>query len=91
MRRSGTVWNLEPTTRADGLTSSEWHIGELLPVSRAVSEVALGGKVHPVLPGVVEPVVDGGGDAHLVAHGDGVACCFLRGGGWRQRVVTKPY
>lgn len=63
------------------LTSSKRHVGKLLPCSRVVVEVAVGPELQPLLPGVVQAVVDGRGDADLVAHGDGVSSCRL-GWGW---------
>lgn len=57
---------------------SKGHIGELLPCGRVIVEVAIGFELHPVHPGVVQPVVNSRGDAHLVAHRDGVSCCSLR-------------
>lgn len=59
-------------------TGSKGHIGELLPCGRIIVEVAIRFELHPVHPGVVEPVVNSRGDAHLVAHRDGVSCCSLR-------------
>lgn len=59
-------------------TGSKGHIGELLPCGRIIVEVAIRFEFHPVHPGVVEPVVNSRGDAHLVAHRDGVSCCSLR-------------
>ena len=69
------------------LTGSKWNVGKLLSRSRVVVKVAVGVELHPLRPGVVQTVVDGRGDADLVAHRDGVACCSLRGGG-DKRVNT---
>lgn len=44
-------------------------------------EVAVRPELQPLLPGVAQSVVDGRGDADLVAHGDGVSSCRLGGGG----------
>lgn len=63
------------------LTSSKWDVGKLLPSSRVVVEVAVGIEVQPLLPGVEQAVVDGRGDAHLVANRDGVSRCRLEGKG----------
>lgn len=60
------------------LTGSKWHISKLLPCSGVVVEVAIRIKLHPLVPGVVQAVVDSRGDADLVAHRDGVTCCGLR-------------
>lgn len=60
------------------LTSAERDVSELLPCSQVVVEVALGFEVHPLHPGVLQTVVNGRGDADLVADGDGVSCSGLR-------------
>lgn len=59
------------------LTGSKWHVSKLLSSGGVVVEVAVRLELHPVLPGVVQTVVDGRGDADLVAHRDGVSCCRL--------------
>lgn len=55
------------------LTGAKRHIGKLLPCSRVVPEVAVRLELHPLLPGVVQTVVDSRGDADLVASRDGVS------------------
>lgn len=57
---------------------AKWDVSELLPRGRVVVEVALGFEVHPLHPGVLQTVVNGWGDADLVADGDGVPCSGLR-------------
>lgn len=52
-------------------TSSERHVGKLLPGGGVVMEVPVGVELHPLGPGVPQPVVDGRRDADLVSHGDG--------------------
>lgn len=69
------------------LTGSKRHIGELLPCGGVVVEVAIRIKLHPLIPGVVQAVVDSRGDADLVAHRDGVTCCGLRGYGRKKTVI----
>lgn len=61
------------------LTSSKWYVGKLLPRGRIVVEVAVGLELQPLLPGVLQAVVDGRGDADLVADRDGVTCRCLGG------------
>lgn len=61
------------------LTSSKWYVGKLLPCGRIVIEVAVGVELQPLLPGVPQAVVDGRGDADLVADRDGVTCRRLGG------------
>lgn len=68
------------------LTGPKRHIGELLPCGRVIVEVAIGFELHPVHPGVVQPVVNSRGHTHLVANGDGVPCCSLRK---QKRTHTK--
>lgn len=67
--------------KAFPLTGSKRYVGKLLACGRVVVEVAVGLELQPLLPGVVQPVVDGRGDADLVADGDGVSRCRLEGGG----------
>lgn len=52
-------------------TGSEGHVGKLLPSGGVLSEVAVRLELHPLVPGVVQAVVDGRGDADLVADRDG--------------------
>lgn len=76
------------------LTSSKWDVGKLLPSGRIVVEVAVGVELQPLLPGVVKAVVDGRGDADLVANRDGVSRCRLEGKGnsvWRKLEKERVY
>jgi len=61
------------------LTGTEGHVGELLPGGGVVGEVAVGVELVTLRPRVGQPLVDGGRDAHLVAHRDGVARHTLDG------------
>lgn len=70
------------------LTSSKWYVGKLLPCSRIVVEVAVGLELQPLLPGVPQAVVDGRGDADLVADGDCVTRRRLGGLGITSDVRT---
>lgn len=65
--------------KAFPLTSSKRYVGKLLPCSRVVVEVAVRLELQPLLPGIAQAVVDGRGDAHLVADRDGVSSCRLGG------------
>lgn len=65
--------------KAFPLTSSKRYVGKLLPCSRVVVEVAVRLELQPLLPGIAQAVVDGRGDADLVADGDGVASRRLAG------------
>lgn len=66
--------------KASPLTSSKRYVGELLPCGRVVVEVAVRPELQPLLPGIVQAVVDGRGDADLVADRYGVSSCRLGGG-----------
>lgn len=79
-------------------TSSERHVGKLLPGGGVLAEVAVRLELHPFVPGVVQAVVDGRGDADLVSDWDGESCRRLSEAGegrllvrWVDAPVTRNF
>lgn len=70
-------------------TGSEGHVGKLLPGGGVLLEVAIRLELHPLIPGVVQAVVDGRGDADLVADGDGESRRGLREAGEERRAIPR--
>lgn len=80
--------NNAPSLNSFSPTGSERYVCKLLPGGGVLSEVTVRLELHPLVPGVVQPVVDGRGDADLVAGGDGESCRRLSEAGEERRAFA---